>query len=93
MDTSTITLALAVLTPAAAALASYVTLRERVNRHDRSIESFGARLEAEKEARTRDQAMVLERLALYDKRIELQAAELSRPHNVRSPLPPGGVVR
>ncbi len=92
MDGGTITLAIAVLTPAAAALTSYVTLRERVNRHDRSVENLGIRLEAEKEARTKEIAALLERVALLDKRVDVDRAELSRPYSIR-PREPGGVVR
>jgi hypothetical protein len=44
IDGTTITTVLAVLIPAGSALASYAVLRERVNRHDRSIENLGARM-------------------------------------------------
>ena len=44
VDGGTITTILAVLVPAASALAGYAVLRERVSRHDRSIENFGERL-------------------------------------------------
>lgn len=46
IDGGTITTILAVLIPAGSALASYAVLRERVNRHDRSLENFGERLGA-----------------------------------------------
>jgi len=39
-----LTAIVAVAVPAGAALASYATLRERVSRHDRSIEDFGRRI-------------------------------------------------
>jgi hypothetical protein len=50
LDGGTITTILAVLIPAGSALASYAVLRERVNRHDRSLENFGERLGAMEKA-------------------------------------------
>lgn len=44
IDAGSITTILAVLIPAGSALASYAVLRERVNRHDRSLENFGERM-------------------------------------------------
>jgi len=43
-DLSTLVTVLAIVGPAAGAVASYAVLRERVSRHDRSIENFGERL-------------------------------------------------
>jgi hypothetical protein len=90
VDGATITIAVSVLVPAVAALSSYVTLRERSNRHDRSIENFGTRLEAEKESRTKEIAELRAELADLDKRLELTAdrADQSRPY--RLPAPGGG---
>jgi len=90
IDGGTITVGLSVVTTAAAALASYVTIRERVGRHDRSIENLGQRLEAEKEARTKETAELRATIAELDKRLELTAdrADQSRPY--RLPPPTGG---
>jgi hypothetical protein len=89
IDGATITVGLSVVTTAAAALASYVTIRERVGRHDRSIENFGARLEASEKERTREVAELRATIADLDKRIELTAdrADQSRPYRLP---PPGG---
>jgi len=90
IEAGTVAVALSVVTTAAAALASYVTLRERVGRHDRSIENFGARLEDETKERTKEHAAILEKIAQLDKRLELTAdrADQSRPY--RLPELPGG---
>lgn len=82
MDAETVVLALAVLTPAAAALTSYVALRERVSRHDRSLENFGQRFEFERDARAKDHAALLAQLAQLDRVQAVDRAELSRPHNL-----------
>jgi hypothetical protein len=44
LDLDALTAIVALVVPAGAALASYATLRERVSRHDRSIEDFGRRI-------------------------------------------------
>lgn len=44
IDGGTITVALAVIVPAATAIAGYATLRERVNRLDRTAENLGERV-------------------------------------------------
>lgn len=44
VDFGTIAVVLSVLVPAATAIAQLATIRERVNRHDRSIENLGERL-------------------------------------------------
>ncbi len=46
LDVSSLTTIVALVGPAVGAVASYAVLRERVNRHDRSIENFGERLGA-----------------------------------------------
>jgi Skp family chaperone for outer membrane proteins len=89
IDAGIVAVGLSVVTTAAAALASYVTLRERVVRHDRSIENFGARLEAESKERTGEIAELRATIAELDKRLELTAdrADQSRPYRLP---PPGG---
>jgi hypothetical protein len=88
VDGGTITTVLAVLLPAGTALASYVTLRERVSRHDRSLENFGARFEAQKEQQAKDHAYVLAQLAQLDRVQAVDRAELSRPMTIRDPAAP-----
>lgn len=82
IDAGIVAVALSAVTTAAAALASYVTIRERVSRHDRSIENFGARLETSEKERTKEHAALVARIAELERRQDVDRAELSRPHSI-----------
>jgi hypothetical protein len=86
VDFGQVATVIAVLVPAATAIAQLATLRERVNRHDRSIENFGQRFEREKEERAATDARILEQISVIEGR--RQESELSRPYQLpREPAP------
>jgi len=87
IDSGTVTIALAVIVPAATAIASYAALRERVTRHDRSVEDIGKRVGAE-EAETK--AFKAEILELHRRLDAQETRELSRPYGVDPAAPRRG---
>jgi hypothetical protein len=87
IDFGQVATVLAVLIPAGTAIAQLATIRERVSRHDRSIENFGQRFEREKEERSQQDAKILERLNVLEGRRQ-ENAELSRPYHVAMPRDP-----